>query len=160
MTEHSARTTDDHAVRVPASAELAVAPLRPVQASAKVVPISPLQRSSSTFIRPGQVTHQSLITRNWKLIIPAFIAAIALVAGSSLSLPSLGSAALMIMAIGTAGLSRVFLRHEDGLVAQPVLRHGAKLLVVGVPMLLFGTGAALWAIWHARRFFKKDHSDE
>ncbi len=142
MTEQSARRTDDDAVRVP---EPAAVPTRPIPALAEVVPISPLQRSSSNFIRPGQVTHQSLITRNWKLIIPAFIAAIALVAGSSLSLPSLGSAALMISAMGAAGLSRVFLRHEDGLVDQPVLRHGAKLLVVGVPMLLFGIGAALWA---------------
>ncbi|HVR91104.1 MAG TPA: EAL domain-containing protein [Novosphingobium sp.] len=91
------------------------------------------------------MTHQSLITGNWWLVIPSFIAAIALLASSSLSLPSLGSAALILLAIGAAGLSRLFLKHEDALVSRPALRHAATLLVVGAPMLLFGTGASIWA---------------
>ena len=84
------------------------------------------------------------IEPNWFLMAPIMLAAAVLITLATRSLPSLITAALLVLAIAIAALTPIAARIErDGLDA-PAHRNGLAIALVGLPMLLFGIAMGRW----------------
>ena len=87
---------------------------------------------------------RDLIEPNWIMMAPVMSAAAVLTGITTHSLPRLLSVAMLLVAIATATLTPIAVRFERERLDAPAHRNMLASLLVGLPMLLFGTAMARW----------------
>ncbi|MBS0473808.1 MAG: PAS domain-containing protein, partial [Proteobacteria bacterium] len=87
---------------------------------------------------------RGLVEPRWRLMAPAFLAAMLLNALVTLTLPRLLTIGMFLVAASIAAATPIIVRLEQKFVEQRMLRSLLALGAIGLPMVLFGLAMGRW----------------